>query len=191
MLDLSPDLSQADGTVGKPLQPFSIPCLKSDIIFLYSSSNNLTMTTVLTTLTGNLNLIFTESQVFTPPLKSEKKMKKVSFGRSIQIILIPTIEEFRAAGLTDHLWYNKRDYDSFKLQAKIDAATVMIKAKSSFRMQPFTELYLKDFQELIARKNAQHNLLCSSSSSLSSLSKVAPSSEDAPVASVVKTWCFI
>jgi hypothetical protein len=145
----------------------------------------LKMTTVLTPLAENL--VFTKTQVVTPPPKNGKRMKSVSFETRIQIILIPTAEEFRAAGLADDLWYSKRDYDSFKLQVKVDAADVMNRANSSLRMQPFTSLYLKHFQELIALKNAQHNVLCSSSSSTSSSSKVTPSFEKAPVASVVKT----
>jgi hypothetical protein len=121
--------------------------------------------------------------VVTPSPKNEKKNKFVSFETRIQFILIPTIEEYRAAGLADDLWYNKRDYYHFKLHATVDAADFMSTTNSSLRKQPFTKLYLNQFQEETALKNTQYNLLCASSSSSSSSPGV---NKTTPVVSAAK-----
>jgi hypothetical protein len=131
------------------------------------------------------NHVFIKPKVVTPPPKNEKNNKFVSFETRIQFILIPTIEEYRAAGLADDLWYNKRDYYHFKLHANVDDADFMNTTNSSLRKQPFTKLYLNQFQEETALKNTQYNLVCSCSSSSSSSSSPVIK-KAAPVVPVAK-----
>ncbi len=50
----------------------------------------------------------------------KKKSKKVSFHHTAFIVLVPTVADYRDAGLEDSLWWNESDFNGFKSTAAND-----------------------------------------------------------------------
>jgi hypothetical protein len=59
--------------------------------------------------TGDLNCIST--------IDSYERSRRVRFNSAVHVILIPTVEEYRSAGLDEQMWWCEIDYKKFKESA--------------------------------------------------------------------------
>ena len=53
-------------------------------------------------------------------VKSSSSKRKLKFDSAVKVILIPTRNEYRSAGLGDVLWWSDRDYSCFKGSALME-----------------------------------------------------------------------
>lgn len=60
-----------------------------------------------------------------PPSISASRRKNVNFGCSVRVILIPTREEYKTAGVDNLLWWVDDDYKSFKTAAMSELRETM------------------------------------------------------------------
>jgi hypothetical protein len=90
--------------------------------------------------------------------------KRVSFDKIASIVLIPTKQEFRAAGLGDHLWWNDSDYHSFKVSAAEDVREHIRSVNFAVSGISAVKSYLQTFLEPDDLLNTQENVVLMSQS---------------------------
>eukprot|EP01035_Chromulina_nebulosa_P041516 gene41516-56163_t len=73
-----------------------------------SQPNNIMMCKAWAT-TGDLNYISTSDNY--------ERSRRVKFNSAVHVILIPTVEEYRSAGLDEQMWWSDIDYKKFKESA--------------------------------------------------------------------------
>jgi hypothetical protein len=107
--------------------------------------------------------------------------KRVSFDNIVSVVQIPTVQEFRSAGLADLLWWNRSDYNSFKLSAAEDVREHIKSINFALNGTTAVRSYLHTFLEPIDIHNAEENLRLTSESlsykfaSLEEVSTTSPS----------------
>ena len=54
--------------------------------------------------------------IFFKPIKTQEpsKEKKVNFGRTVSVILIPKIKEYKQANISHDVWYTRKELNSMK-----------------------------------------------------------------------------
>jgi hypothetical protein len=90
--------------------------------------------------------------------------KRVSFDKIASIVLIPTKQEFRTAGLGDHLWWNDSDYHSFKVSAAEDVREHIKSVNFALSGISAVKSYLQTFLEPDDILNTQENVVLMSQS---------------------------
>jgi hypothetical protein len=104
--------------------------------------------------------------------------KRVSFDNIVSVVQIPTVQEFRSAGLADLLWWNSSDYNSFKLSAAEDVKEHVKSINFSLNGITAVRSYLYTFFEPEDISNTEENFrLTSESLSFASVEEVSTTSK--------------
>lgn len=72
--------------------------------------------------------------------------KRVSFRSNANVVLIPTIDEYHAAGLAQRLWYNEYDFRSFK-SSTAKEVQLFLKDKPKIGNKEALKLYCQQLGE--------------------------------------------
>lgn len=97
--------------------------------------------------------------------KSKPPRRGVKFGNSTHILLIPSRDEYRQAGLGDKMWWNSADYDLFKSEAVSELRNLMMiddridaKMAQNILYQPPSKLQT-EIKKKLKVPSSQHMLL--------------------------------
>jgi hypothetical protein len=84
--------------------------------------------------------------------------KRVSFSTIVMVVQIPTIKEFRHAGLGEAIWWNSYDYNSFKVSAAEDVREHLKSINFALNGVSAVKSYLATFLDPLDVCNTQENL---------------------------------
>ena len=114
--------------------------------------------------TGDLNSIST--------IDSYDRSRRVKFNSAVHVILIPTVEEYRTAGLDEQMWWCDIDYKKFKESAVEELRRFLQENSRSDAKSALKMLYQPECKDSTSSlyETAQQ---CPSSSSRSSLKSTA------------------
>jgi len=90
--------------------------------------------------------------------KTRTSKKKVSFHHTAFVVLIPTVDEYHNAGLSNLLWWNDCDFHSFKVSAADEVKDHMKSLNVSLDAKSALKVYFQQFFNPEDVKNTQHNL---------------------------------
>jgi len=91
--------------------------------------------------------------------KTRTSKKKVSFHHTAFVVLIPTVDEYHNAGLSNLLWWNDCDFHSFKVSAADEVKDHMKSLNvSGLDAKSALKVYFQQFFNPEDVKNTQHNL---------------------------------
>jgi hypothetical protein len=89
------------------------------------------------------------------------KSCKINFNNAVRVVLIPTREEYRAAGLSDVMWWDDSDYKSFKDSALTELRNLVQKRGKMDTKTALSILYQpnpNNIDEILEDFNSEINL---------------------------------
>jgi len=90
--------------------------------------------------------------------KTKTCKKKVSFHHTAFVVLIPTVDEYHNAGLSNLLWWNDCDFHSFKVSAADEVKDHMKSLNVNLDAKSALKIYFQQFFNPEDINNTQHNL---------------------------------
>jgi len=90
--------------------------------------------------------------------KTKTSKKKVTFHHTAFVVLIPTVDEYHNAGLSNLMWWNDCDFHSFKISAADEVKDHMKSLNVNLDAKSALKVYFQQFFDPEDVKNTQHNL---------------------------------
>lgn len=98
--------------------------------------------------TGSLSL---------PAIQAAAKRRQVRFGDSVNVILIPTADEYKTAHFADALWWDADSYLDFKLSAIREIREIIAK-RGAVDAKTAMKIMYQPRPEELHTQNSHHNI---------------------------------
>eukprot|EP01038_Epipyxis_sp_PR26KG_P010628 gene10628-14271_t len=124
---------------------------ESDLLTSYHSNPNKISVNKIYGTTGNLcDLSHNSTNNFI--------IKKVRLNPAVRVVLIPTVDEYRQAGLGNSMWYDSEEHNQFKVDAMNELKLFMTFHKKLTCKQSIQILYQTDYLEKPVVKISKDNI---------------------------------